>query len=146
MGMDTHASIDEIYEKLIGEKSPLKTQNGYDDIIGVTLGFSPINSMLFQLERTIPNHIEMRKNRGSYLNMLSEKLDEKESPYKDFSDESKAKIKNKIESSKNQYFRTPDLSATGFVYIHIVPDEVHTEKIVKNSEQTLAKAQAITNK
>ena len=53
MGLDEKASIDDIYEKLVGEDSPLKKQDGYDDLIGVTLGFSPINCILFQLERNI---------------------------------------------------------------------------------------------
>lgn len=144
MGFEDDASTDEIYEKLIGEDSPLKRQEGYDDIIGVTLGFSPVNSILFQLEQNLPNKIETRKKPSIHAQLLDKEFNSETSPYKDFSDEFKSNIQSKIDSVKAHYFRAPNLHPIGYSYIHLAPDEKHTQKIIKGAETIMDEAKKIT--
>lgn len=136
MGLDENSSTDEVFEELIGENSPLKKQEGYDDIIGITLGFSPINSILFQVERDIPNVVELRKRPTIYKEKMDKSFNSETSPYKDFSEDFKSNVQSSIDNL-DKYFRKPDLAPIGYGYIHIAPDEKHTQKIIKDSEDIL---------
>lgn len=144
MKLDADTPTEEIYEELIGENSPLKYQEGYDDIIGVTLGFSPINSVLFQVEQDIPNKLELRKQPRRYAKELDKSFNSANSPYKDFSDEFKTNIQTSIDYIKNHSFRKPDLGPIGYAYIHIAPDKNHTQKIIKDAESIIDEAGKIT--
>ncbi|MCM1265407.1 MAG: hypothetical protein NC200_04330 [Candidatus Gastranaerophilales bacterium] len=143
MGLDENSSTDEIYDELVGENSPLKEQHGFDDIIGITLGFSPINSILFQLEQNIPEKFEARKRPAIYAQKLDKALNCESSPYKHFSEEFKTNVQSSIDFIKDNYFRKPDLGSIGYAYIHIAPDEKHTQKIIKDAEDILDEAENI---
>ncbi len=145
MGFEDDASTDEIYEKLIGEDSPLKEQNGYDDIIGITLGFSPINSILFQLEENIPNKCETRKRSSLHANLLDKEFNSETSPYKEFSDEFKQNVQSKIDFIKTKGFWKPNLYPIGYSYIHLAPDEEFTNRLINESESNYEKAKRIVN-
>lgn len=144
MGLQEDVSTDEIYEKLTGDDSPLKQQEGYDDIIGITLGFSPVNSILFQLEQDVPDKIELRRHPRIYAENLDKAFNSETSPYKDFSDEFRANVQSSIDYIKDNYFRKPDLSQIGYGYIHIAPDKNHTQKIIKDAESIIDEAEKIT--
>jgi hypothetical protein len=137
MNMHNESSVDDVYKKLIGDNSPLKKMHGYDDIIGVTLGFSPINSMLFQLEQDIPNHVEMRMKPDLYFRELYNKLNDKESPYATFSKSTKTNMENFIKSPRQNQAKKPDLSTIGYSYIQIVADKKHSDKIIEKAEKVL---------
>lgn len=139
MGLDENSSTEEVFEELIGENSPLKYKDGYDDIIGITLGFSPINSILFQVERDIPNVIELRRRPTIYKEKMDNSFNSETSPYKDFSKEFKSDVQSSIDNL-DKYFRKPDLTPIGYGYIHIAPDEKHTQKIIKDAEEILEQA------
>lgn len=143
MGLDEAISTEKIYETLIGENSPLKEQTGYDDIVGITLGFSPINSILFQVEQDIPNKLEVRKRPAFYASELDKAFNSNFSTYKDFSEDFKTNVQSSIDFIKNNSFRKPDLGSIGYGYIHIAPDEKHTQKIVKDAEDVLEQAKSI---
>ena len=139
MGLKKDASVEDIYEKLVGEDSPLKQQNGYDDIVGITLGFSPINCVLFQLERNIPNRIDSRKNRYVHSEILKRELYSSDCVYSNFSDKFFSKVENALDDLKRYRGRHIDLGDVGYMCIQFVPDEQHTQKVIRNSEEILEK-------
>ena len=139
MKMDNNASIDDIYEKLVGEDSPLKQQDGYDDIVGVTLGFSPINSVLFQLERNVYDHLETRKRPYLQSEIFKRELYSEDCVYRNFSYGFISNVEDAIDSIKRPQGRHVDLSDAGYSFIQFVPDEKHTQKVIKDSEEILNK-------
>lgn len=142
MGLDENSSTEEVFEELIGDNSPLRHKKGYDDIIGITLGFSPINSILFQVEQDVPDNIELRRRPSMYKKKMNESFNSESSPYKDFSEGFKSNVQSKIDKL-DKYFRKSDLAPIGYAYIHIAPDEQHTQKIIKDAEDILDKAEEI---
>lgn len=144
MGMPDTVSTDEIYKKLTGKDSPLKKQKGYDDLIGVTLGYSPKNAVLFQLEQEIPDKYEARKRPIYYANMLDKIFNSEQSPYKDFSNEFKTDIQSSINYVKKNGFSNTNLNAIGYSYIQIAPDYNHTEKLLENANTVYSKAKRLT--
>ena len=140
LGKDT--SVDKIYQKLISEDSPLKKQTGYDDIIGITLGFPPMDSILFQLEKGIPNYLQIRNRPYAQANFLQRELYSGDSVYKNFSQEFFTNVDAAIESIKRPQYRQKDLTPIGYIFTPFVPDEDYTKRIIKSSEKVLENAQA----
>lgn len=145
MNLDDNSSVDTIYKKLVGENSPLKEQYGFDDIIGITLGFSPINSVLFQLEDYIPDKIFSRRNPINHAQQLDEVFNSETSPYNNFSDEFKEKVQESIDFIKNRSFRKEDFTPIGYSYIQLAPDEDFSNKLIKDAQINLDKATEISN-
>ena len=143
MDLEPNTPTDDIYEHLIGEDSPLKQQHGYDDIIGVTLGFSPINSILFQLEQNLPEKGSTRRSPIYHANLIDKEFNSENSPYKDFSDEFKSNIQSSIDFIKKNSFRKEDLQPIGYSYIQLAPDEEFTEKLINDAQSNLKKAKGI---
>lgn len=146
MGFEDGVSTDEIYEKLVSKNSPLTEPKGYDDIIGVTLGFSPINSILFQLEKEIPNGFSLRKNQSAHAGNLEKVFKSEDSPYRDFSDEFKSNVQASLDFIKSNWFKKPNLHSIGYTYIQLAPDEKHTNKIIKDAETVLDMANEVIEK
>ncbi len=145
MNLNPNSDIDKIYETLISDKSPLK-ENEAHDLIGVVLGYSPKNSILFQLDSSIPNNIDARKNLNSYKKIMMQKLYEKDSPYKNFDDSFKESIARDIVNIGNgeKPFNT-DYRTYGYTCRNIVTDETHTQNLIKNITNSYKKAQRIIN-
>lgn len=139
MGLNNDASVDDIYEKLVGEDSPLKKQDGYDDIIGVTLGFSPINCVIFQLERNLPDRLDLRRRPHIQSEILKRELYSEDSVYRNFNFPFLTKVENALDDLKRPHGRKIDLSNVGYMSIEFVPDQKHTQKIIRNSEEILEK-------
>ena len=137
LGFEDESSVEDIYNTLVGESSPLKKQEGYDDIIGVTLGFSPINSILFQLEKRIPNYLDVRRQSYLHSEMLKKELYSRDSVYNNFSLDFISKISDAIDDIKRPQSRRRDLTPTGYSYIQFVSDDKHTTKIIRDSENIL---------
>lgn len=142
MGFKDGTNIDTIYKKLVGEDSPLKEINGSDDIIGLTLGFPKIDSILFQLEKGIPNYLQIRNRPYAQANFLQRELYSGDSVYKDFSQEFLTNVDAAIESIKRPQYRQKDLTPIGYIFTPFVPDEDYTKRIIKSSEKVLENAQA----
>ena len=143
MGLNEDADTDEIYNELIGENSPLK-ENEKHDIIGITLGFSPVNSIIYQLDQNIPQSIEKRKDLNTYKKSLLNELLSDNSPYKDFDNDFKKNIATLIRDIGNNKntFKTP-WDKFGFTYRNIVPDDKHDQKLIRNIITSYKKTQSI---
>lgn len=144
MDLEPDTPTDEIYENLIGENSPLKQQHGYDDIIGITLGFSPINSILFQLEQNLPEKGSTRRSPILHANLVDKEFNSENSPYKDFSEDFKSNVQSSIDFIKKNSFKKEDLYPIGYSYIQLAPDEKFTQKLINNAQSNLKKAKEIT--
>lgn len=79
LNLDASSSSEMIYEKLAGILQ--KDYLAYHDVTGVTLGFSPKNSMIFELSRDISSDIA-RYDVQTYKKLLLNKLYSADSPYK----------------------------------------------------------------
>lgn len=137
LDLEDESSVEVIYNTLVGENSPLKKQEGYDDIIGITLGFSPINSVLFQLEKRIPNYLDVRRQSYLHSEMLKKELYSRDSVYSNFSMNFISNVSDAIDEIKRPQSRRADLSPTGYSYIQFVSDDKHTTKIISDSEEIL---------
>lgn len=147
MGLNYNTPTEDIYNELIGENCPLKEQHGYDDIIGITLGFSPINSILFQLEQTQPDTISSRRNPTYHAKLLDKAFNDENSPYKDFSDDFKNNVQKSIDYIKTRSFRKEDFVPIGYSYIQLAPDDKFNEKLINEATNNLNKAKSfIKNK
>lgn len=62
MELDKETNIDEIYNILLSEKSPLKDQDNFSDIRGLILGYSKDNSILFNLRNALPKNAWTKSN------------------------------------------------------------------------------------
>ena len=145
MNMDENSDIDTIYEVLISEKSPLK-ENKAHDLIGIVLGYSPKNSVLYQLDNSIPNNIDARKHLTSYKKIMMKKLYAQDSPYKNFDNRFKETIARDIIRIGNgeKPFNT-NWSTYGYTCRNIVTDDKHSQKLIKNITKSYKKAQKIIN-
>lgn len=136
MNMDDNSTTEEIYSELIGDNSPL-LKNEAHDLIGITLGYSPINSVLFQLDNSIPANLEARQNLNTYKTALLNKLYDEDSPYKDlpegFQKSTAAAIRDI--GSDNNAFNT-DFTPYGYSCRNIVPDDTHTQRVIKSAINT----------
>ena len=143
LGLDNNADTETIYNELIGENSPLKG-NKKHDIIGITLGYSPVNSIIYQLDQNIPNNIEQRDGLNTYKKNLLNQLFKEDSIYKDFDNNFKQKIATLIRNIGNdkQTFDTK-WNKFGFTYINIVPDENHDKKLMEHIIESYKKTQSI---
>lgn len=143
MNLDKDTSVDEIYNELIGDDSPLK-RNEKHDLIGITLGYSPINSIIYQLDQNIPNNIELRKDLNTYKKNLINTLLKADSPYNNFDNKFKAEIAKQIRDigTQQEVFNTK-WDKYGFSYRNIVPDNEHDQKLIKNIISCSQKAEAI---
>ena len=143
MELDKNANTEEIYNHLIGENSPLK-HNTQHDLIGITLGYSPINTIIFQLEQNTPNYNDLRNNMNSYKKGLLNTLFKENSPYKDFDENFKkevATIIRNIDNSKD--FLDTKWSKYGYSYRNIVDDDMHDQKLIQQISSCYQKGQAI---
>ena len=145
LNMKDETSVDEVYETLTGENSPLLT-NEKHDIIGITLGFSPINSVLFQLEQTSPNIVNERKDLDKYKKLMLNKLLSEKSPYKDFSQRFKNNIASAIRgiSDKEKPFEN-NFSEFGYSSVNITDDDLHNQKIVRSILKTFHNIKSLIN-
>ena len=143
LDLNNEASVDNIYKKII-KSDAISNINNNHDLLGVLLGFSPINSVLFHLDQQIPNNLEMRENVDKYrIAMLNNLLSEK-SPYKDFNQLFKQNIASKIRiigNDKDTF--EAKWSEFGHTYINIVPDVVHDNKIINRIKNTSDKSKKI---
>lgn len=137
------ASTKEIYEVLTGKNSPLLS-NDKHDIIGITLGYSPINSILFHLEQTTPHAPENRNNLNIYKKQLLNQLHSKDSPYHNFNQKFTTAIANSI---RNIHSNTPKSEFTpyGYSYINLLDDDKHNQKIVRSILKTYKSAKSLLN-
>ena len=145
LNMKSETSVDEVYETLIGKNSPLLT-NDKHDIIGITLGFSPINSVLFQLEQASPNIVKNRKDLDKYKKLMLNELLSEESPYNDFSQGFKNNVASAIRgiSDKEKPFRN-NFAELGYSSINIVDDDTHNQKIVRSILKTFHNIKSLIN-
>lgn len=144
MKLDDVSTVDDIYSELISENSPLKN-NDLHDIIGITLGFSPINSKLFQLEKCIDNGMALRKAPNLYKKKMLNTLFSADSVYANFDDKFKQELAQAIRNigvGNERYFDT-NWNDFGYTYIHITPDEQHNQKIMRLILNTYQKAKNI---
>ncbi len=143
MGLDENADTEEIYNYLIGENSPLKN-NTQHDLIGITLGYSPINSIIFQLEQNTPNFMELRNDINSYKKGLLNTLLKEDSPYKDYDSNFKKEIATAIRNigNNNDTFDTK-WSKYGYSYRNIVDDDAHDQKLIRRVTSCYKKGKAI---
>lgn len=143
MGLDENANTEEIYNALIGENSPLKN-NTQHDLIGITLGYSPINSIIFQLEQNTPNFMELRKDINSYKKELLNTLLKEDSPYKDFDSYFKKNVATairNIENNKNTF--NTQWAKYGYSYINMVNDDSHNQKLIRRIASCYKKGNTI---
>ncbi len=143
MGLEENADTDEIYNHLIGENSPLKN-NTQHDLIGITLGYSPINSIIFQLDQNIPNNINLRNDICSYKKALLNTLLSDNSPYKNFDSGFKKKIATVIRSidDKKDIFDTK-WAKYGYPYINIANDDDYNQKLIRKINSCYKKSETI---
>lgn len=141
MNLKEDTSIDEIYNKLVGEDSPLKRIHGADDIIGMTLGFPKMDSILYQLEKGIPNYLSIRNRPYAQSKFLYQELYSGNNVYKDFPPQFLSSVESAIESIKHPESRQVNLTPIGYVYTPFVINENYTKRIIKTSEAVLEKAQ-----
>ncbi len=137
MNLNDDTSIDNIYKELVSTDSPLKKQYGYDDIIGITLGFSPVNSSLFQLERNVYDHLELRKHPYAQSEIFKQEFHSDDCVYKNFSNKFKSNVEDAIDSLKRPQPRRVDMSKLGYSVIQFVTDEKHTQKILNDTKDIL---------
>ena len=138
-------SVDDVYETLTGKNSPLLT-NDKHDIIGITLGFSPLNSVLFQLEQSSPDIVRNRKNLDKYKKLMLNELLSEKSSYNDFSQGFKDNVASAIRgiSDKEKTFKN-NFADFGYSSINIVDDDTHNQKIVCSVLKTFHNIKSLIN-
>ncbi len=146
MNLNKDATIDEIYNELIGHNSPLK-ENKEHDLIGITLGYSPINCIIYHLDQNIPQNIELRKNLDTYKKTLINTLLKPDSPYKNFDNDFKKEVAKQIRNIGNKENQEKTFNTKwdkyGFSYRNIVPDDKHDQKLIRNIIASYKKTQSI---
>lgn len=137
------ASTKEVYKVLTGKNSPLLS-NDKHDIIGMTLGYSPINSILFHLEQTTPHATENRNNLNTYKKQLLNQLHSKDSPYHNFNQEFTTDIAKSIRSIHSNTQKN-EFAPYGYSYINLFNDDKYNQKIVRSILKTYESAKSILN-
>lgn len=99
LNLDANVSSEAIYQKLTEVLQ--KDYLAYHDLTGVTLGFSPKNSMIFELSRDIPFDV-IKYDSETFKVMLLDKLRSPNSPYKNLSQSELKELTAAIESYKPQ--------------------------------------------
>lgn len=145
MNMKVNSSVDDVYNELTGKNSPLKSNDAHD-IIGITLGYSPINSIIFQLEKNMQGSYNSRNDIPNFKNKLLNTLMSDNSPYNNFDNKFKSDIATAIRNiaQNDKLFETP-YSKFGFCYVNFVPDSLYEQKVIKSVTNTFHSAKSIIN-
>lgn len=146
MGMEG-ASIDDIYAKLISEDSPLKLEEEYPDLIGLTLGFPPANTLIYNLENQLKGFKlsdRFKEDISEYKELLKAALYSESSPYANMSDEFKADLATTIDSMKKvvrsgEALYGDDKTRSPYYFINYV-DEVDEINRIRLSTQGVTSA------
>lgn len=145
LNLKEDCSTNDIYDILTSKNSPLLT-NDKHDIIGITLGFSPINSIIFQLEQSANYTRPDNKNLNSYKKLLLNTLHSEDSPYQNFSPEFMSKIAHAIRdiriipNSENNTF-----APFGYTYVNIINDDTYNQRIVRSILKTYNRAKSLVD-
>ena len=137
LGLPKETPVDEIYRKLIdgGNQYLDCTHKGkFNDLVGVTLGFPKMSSMMFQLEKSCikDNMYTIRHKKDLYKKLLLEILNSDKSPYKNLPKDEFNMLKNAIENYKN---KRSSLKSKIYQFVELT-DEPQEIQRIKNEINT----------
>lgn len=104
MGLKTDSNVDDIYKILTGKSSPLKSEAKNADIFGLTLGYPPKNTVIFNLRRLCEKTLGDNPTRQEFQATIKKAFNDSNSPYKNFSEEFKKDILKNIDKIDNSKF------------------------------------------
>jgi len=112
------------------------------DLLGVTLGYGRENSLIFALERSIPNvTVDIRADLKTYKQVLKDALYSENSPYKDFDDAFKAGLVESIDAIKN--ISKPD--DEGYMFIDYMQSIYDKNKRIDNLHSATKKLATVND-
>lgn len=146
MKLDKEANIDEIYNILLSEKSPLKDQEKFSDIRGLILGYSRDNSLLFNLRNGLCKNEWTKSNlKDLFLSGWH--------PYREFDDKFKQHILKQIDKIKVEdlYEANPSgLSITQdksylpiYAFVAFVDEPMEFKRIANDIRMSITKLRQI---
>lgn len=133
--MKKDASTDEIYDYLLSEKSPLRTDcantqtSKYNDVLGLILGYPKISTMIFELEcrSKIPN--TLRSDVPKYKEKILKTLKSFKSPYRDMGKEFNQELAQNINSITEIKSAKDCKVPPGYEFIYYIPEPEELERI-----------------
>lgn len=137
MNLNKKTSVEEIYDTLIkdGDKYLNSFYGGKNtDLVGITLGFPRLNSLIFNLEGKVGKSgvdtLKLREQPEMFKTKLLDVLNSPNSPYKNLDKSAKDELKKAIMS----YQKSEGVDFKNYKFIKFVDEPKEFERISKNVE------------